>query len=58
MAEYVGYIMAPLLASLRMDQLSNRAQPAILNMLMSCFEPAHAYFKNSVRRYGNCKRKI
>ncbi|XP_045033598.1 importin subunit beta-like isoform X1 [Daphnia magna] len=47
MAEYVGYIMAPLLASLRMDQLSNRAQQAILNMLMSCFEPAHAYFKNS-----------
>ncbi|KAI9551522.1 hypothetical protein GHT06_021855 [Daphnia sinensis] len=47
MAEYVGNTMVPLLASLRMDQLSNRAPQAILSILLSCFESAHAYFENS-----------
>ncbi|XP_057379448.1 importin subunit beta-like [Daphnia carinata] len=47
MAEYVGNIMAPLLVSLRMAQLSNRAQQVILNILLWCFEPSHGYFENS-----------
>lgn len=50
MAEYFGEIMAPLLVCLRMDRLSNRAQQATLNILLACFEPAHTYFKNPVRR--------